>query len=147
MDLDGLIKEIRTITDWFVENKISEVQDGDYISNLIVKLASYNASLGQYVADLDRDADLAKARFEMKREGIYKEARDGEKDEDGKLRRATIADADNLKRLEASTEEQEAIEAKHRFKVALILRQDVANLIDALRSKLSYMKQERENTK
>lgn len=144
MKLDELIREIHTIMDWLVENKISEIQDGDYISNLIVKLASYNASLGQYVADLDRDSDLAKAHYEITREGVYKEARE-EKDEETH-KKTTVADADNRKRLEAADEEQEWIQAKYRFRVASILRADVGGLIDALRSKLSYMKQEKQNS-
>lgn len=147
MQLDDLIKEIRTIMDWLVENKISEVQDGDYISNLIVKLASYNASLGQYVADLDRDSNMAEAHYEMNRELAYKSARETlVTTSKGTEKETTVADADNAKRIASEDERQEFIQARHRYKVAAILREDVANLIDALRSKLSYMKQERHNS-
>jgi hypothetical protein len=146
MKLDELIVEIRTIMNWLVENKISELDDGDYISNLIVKLASYNASLGQYVADLDRDSNQAEAHYELNRELAYKSAREtlvvttrGEKE-------TTVADADNAKRIASESERQEYIQARHRYRVAAILREDVSNLIDALRSKLSYMKQEKNNS-
>ncbi len=141
--LDEVISKMQEIINHLAENKISQIDDGDYVANLIVKLASYNATLGQYVADLDRDADLAEAHYEMKRETAYRDARLGEDDSNKKT---TVADADNAKRLESAEEKEVAIQMKHQYRVASILRADAANLIDALRSKLSYMKQERNNS-
>lgn len=143
-----VIGEIQKIIQYFIDNKVASIQDGDYVANLIVKLASYNATLGTFVADLERAADMGEAHFDLVKEQRYKEARRNLKFKDttGKEKAYTQDDADNFKRLESQDEKGAWLEAKYAYRLASILRADAKNLIDALRSKLSYMKQERQDS-
>lgn len=147
-DFKQVVDEIQRIIQYFVDNKVADIQDGDYVANLIVKLASYNATLGTFVADLERAADMAEAHADLVKEQKYKEARRDMKFKDttGKEKAYTQDDADNYKRLESQDEKAAWLEAKYAYRLASILRADVRNLTDALRSKLSYMKQDRQDS-
>lgn len=143
-NLDELVKEIRDILNYYQDNKISREQSGDNLANQMVKLASLNASLGEHVADLEREADIADAHYEWTKESRYKELRNQvEVDDKGKKITIAIGDAEHRAKADAKEDRDLAIEAKYKYRVHQILRTDTANYIDTLRSKLSYMKQER----
>lgn len=136
MNLDEVVTELRQYIGIINAKKIGEMS-GDDLSKLVVKLASYNSTLGEYVADAERAADYAEASFDLKKEKAYAEAR--KKDE-------KVADSDNIKRLESMDEKGAWIEAKYQYKVLAILRADVNNLIDAIRSRLSFIKSDKEKS-
>lgn len=133
MDLQSLVKEIQELIDIVSVRKISEMS-GDDLSKMALKLASYNATLGSFIAEHEREADLKEASHEMIREQAYKVWREKDK---------TVADADNYKRTQGHESKLEWIEAKYQYRTLSILRADVSNMIDAIRSRLSQLKQER----
>lgn len=132
MKLETLVKELRDYLDILNVKRVADL-DGDAISRLAVKLASYNSTLGQYVAQAEREADLAEMGYEMSREKAYTEARSAGK---------TIADSDSLKRTAVKDLRENAIKLKYNHRLLQILRSDVGSLIDTLRSRLSYLKSE-----
>lgn len=136
MNLDELVKEIRGYIDILNVKKIGEM-NGDELSKLVVRLASYNSSLGEFVASSERDADLAEAYYEITREKAYKHARTQDNG---------VGDAENIKKIASENEKVAYLEAKYQYKVLSILRQDVNNLIDAIRSRLSWLKTDKEQS-
>lgn len=108
--------------------------DLDGLSRMQISLATHNAFLGQIVADLEKISNEREASFEFQREEIYATHRKAGE---------TIADADNYKRIEAESARQLAINANHDWKQMANLRKDVMNLIEAVRSRLSLLKDER----
>lgn len=136
MKLDDLVKELGDYLDILNIQRISTL-DGDALSRLAVKLASYSSTLGQYVAQAEREYGLAELDQDLARERIYKAAREDSR---------TIADSESLKRSESQTEAQTAIERKYEWRTLAYLRSDVSALIDTLRSRLSYLKSDRDHT-
>lgn len=130
MDLNSLVKELRQYLSLLNVQQMNDL-DGDTLSRLAPKLASMNGTLGGYVAQAERDADLAEYHYDLSREKAYKDAREGG---------ATVADADNIKRLAHQDKKEEAIKLRYNHRVLQLLRRDVENLMDHLRSRLSYMK-------
>ena len=134
MTEDPTVTEIKKILDLFKDKKYITSLDMDAISRLQVSLAVHNARLGELVAKAEKVSKEATANYEFKREGIYYEHRQSGK---------TGADSDNLKRIEAEPDRQFAIICEYNFKLVANLRKDVMNLIEAVRSRLSLLKDER----
>lgn len=127
--LDELVIKVRDYADLAVTDMQPET-----IAEALVTLASYRVSLGQYVAKLERLANLAEAHYEQTREIAYRDSRNDN---------ATVADSDNAKRLGAEQERQAWIKAHYEYRTVSNLWRDSENLLDAMRSKLSYKKSER----
>ena len=108
--------------------------DLDGLSRMQISLATHNAFLGQIVADLEKISNDREASYEFQREKIYATHRKAGE---------TIADSDNYKRIEAESARQLAINANHDWKQMANLRKDIQNLIEAVRSRLSLLKDER----
>lgn len=148
MNLDEVVKELQKYNEILNTQKIG-MMTGDDVSKLVLKLAGYNSTLGEYVADAERAADYAEASFDLKKEQKYKEARTELKFIDpvsGNEKAYTADDSDNYKRLESMDEKGAWIEAKYQARVLLLLHNDTRELIGAARSRLSYLKAEKENT-
>lgn len=138
MNLPELVKEITTLVEYCNTHKVSNLT-GEELKNLVLKLASYNASLGPQVANLEREADLAEAHYDWMKEKIYKE----ERSKDGKI---SVDDAKSSARLETLDDRKDYLDKKFAYRSHAILRADVNNLIDACRSALSFLRQERDKS-
>ena len=134
MTEDPTVTDIKKILALFNDKKYITSLDMDAISRLQVSLAVHNARLGEMVAKDEKISKEATANYEFKREQIYYNHRQSGK---------TGADSDNLKRIEAESDRQFAIEREYEFKLKANLRKDVMNLIEAVRSRLSLLKDER----
>lgn len=130
MKLEDLVKDLQQYLSILNIKQMNEL-DGDALSRLAPKLASMNATLGGYVAQAERDADLADFHYDIAREEAYRDAR---------LDKKTVADADNIKRMAHQEKREQAINLKYNHRVLQLLRKDVENLVDQLRSRLSYLK-------
>lgn len=131
-DIQEVVAKVRAYNRQFEDGTI-RLANLDQLSNIATRLSSYKIYLGEYVAELERAADLAEAKREQVREKAYRDARND---------KATQADADNIKRLQGESATQEWIEAKYQYKTVANLWRDIDNLIDTIRSRLSYKKQE-----
>jgi len=131
-DISEVVAAVRKYNEQFADGTI-RLADLDQLSNVATRLGAYKVYLGEYLAELERDADLAEAHREQVRERAYRDAREGGK---------TQADSDNIKRLEGDLATAEWIEAKYQFKTVANLWRDSDRLIDTLRSRLSYKKTE-----
>lgn len=137
MKLDEVVTELQKYNQVINTNKIGSMS-GDDVSKLVLKLASYNSTLGEGVAEAERAADFAEASYEMKKEKAYKTARNKDN---------TVADADNFKRLESQDEKGAWIEAKYNARLLLLLHNDTKELIGAARSRLSFLKHDQEQSR
>jgi hypothetical protein len=134
MTEDPTVTDIKKILSLFKDKDFITSLDMDAISRLQVSLAVHNARLGELVAKDEKISKEAAANYEFKREQIYYNHRQAGK---------TGADSDNLKRIEAEPDRQFAIICEYNFKLVANLRKDVMNLIEAVRSRLSLLKDER----
>lgn len=131
MKLSGLLELIE------VETRIKPAwDDPNYLADLLPRLASLYASLGQSIADAERDADLAEGNYKYIREKLATERL-----EDG----VSVAKADKLAVVDSAEHFQEWVKLKHKARLLFLARQSLDRTIEAIRSKLSFLKADREN--
>ena len=131
-EIDNVVNELRLYNSMFADGRVGTMSL-DQLADLSVKISAYKVFLGEHVAQLERDADLAEAHYELTREQAYKDARAAGK---------TGADSDNAKRIASSDHKLASIETKYQYKIVANLWRDTDALIDTLRSRLSYKKSE-----
>lgn len=132
MKADELVKEILTVVNTLREQDMGSLS-GDTLSRLAVKLASYKASLGEYVADVKQLALDAESEYYAVRAKEYQRLRD-----EGK----GSTDAEELKRIGS----QEAFlawnKAKYNDTLITTLHRDCHDLIDGIKSRLIHLQSE-----
>lgn len=137
MKVDELVKEILTVVNTLREQDMGSLS-GDTLSRLAVKLASYKASLGEYVADVKQLALDAEAKYYAVRAKEYQRLRD-----EGK----GSTDSEELKRIGS----QEAFlawnKAKHQDTLITTLHRDCHDLIDGIKSRLIHLQEEQKESR
>lgn len=103
------------------------------LSEEAVRLASYKATLGEFVANSRRARDDRAARLEHQRAILYKRYRP----------EMSIRDAEQRIKLETKSESLELNEATYRYEQLRLLHQDVHDILDAIKSRFIYLLQER----
>lgn len=136
MEADKLVEEIFTIIHALRAQDMGSLS-GDTLSRLVVKLASYKASLGEYVAEAQRNANNAEAEYYQSRAEGYKELRD-----EGK----GSTDAEELKRIKAHDSFVAWNDAKYKADLIINLSRDCHDLIDAIRGRLIALQSERKES-
>lgn len=129
---DELVKEIFKVVNLIREQDTSSLS-GDTLSRLAVKLASYKASLGEYVAEAKKIAWDAEAEYYRVRAMEYQKLRD-----DGK----GSTDAEELKRLGSHESFMAWNKAKHNEALISTLSRDCHDLIDGIKSRLIHLQTE-----
>lgn len=133
MEPDKLVEEIYIIVHTLSTQNMGALS-GDTLSRLAVKLASYKASLGEYVANAQRVEWDAKAAYDKERSEAYQKLRD-----EGK----GSTDAEELKR-GASYDAYLALnEAKYQSARLSQLSMDCHDLIQGLKSRLIHLQTEK----
>lgn len=133
MNADKLVKEIFKIINALAQHDTSSLS-GDTLSRLAVKLASYKASLGEHVAQVEKLANDAEAEYYRIRAEGYQQLRD-----EGK----GSTDAEELKRLSAHDALMAWNKAKHQESLIKTLSRDCHDLIDGIKSRLIHLQEER----
>lgn len=133
MDVDKLVTEIITIVNILSEQEMSTLS-GDTLSRLILKLASYKASLGEPVAQAYKDALDAEAEYQKARAVAYQQLRD-----DGK----GSGDAGELKAMFVQEPFLAWNSARYTHKRLSQLSTDCHDLIDSIKGRLISLQQER----
>jgi hypothetical protein len=133
MEADKLVEEIFAIIHALRAQDMGSLS-GDTLSRLVVKLASYKASLGEYVAIVSKSANNAEAEYYKARAEGYQRLRDSGKGS---------TDAEELKRLEAHDSFMALNEAKYKQDLIINLSRDCHDLIDAIRGRLIALQSER----
>jgi hypothetical protein len=135
MQPDELIKEIYTIVHTLREQDMGSLS-GDTLSRLVVKLASYKASLGEIVSSAKRDALDAEAIYQEMRAKAYAKLRDAGKGS---------TDSDELKRKDEKVVDSLAVLNKEKYDADRVtqLSLDCHDLIDAIKSRLIHLQTER----
>lgn len=126
---------IETIGRELTETK--EWEDPNFLANLLPRLASYYATLGPMLADTERDSDLAEAQYKLVRETAIADTKAaGDTDKESAAKAVITAHGDYL----------EHIARKHKARLIFLTRQSISLTIDSVRSKLSYLKTEKESS-
>lgn len=133
MKADELVNEIYAIIRVLQEQDISGLS-GDTLSRLAVKLASYKASLGEYVSQAKRQVYNTEAAYQVARAESYAALRD-----EGK----GTTDASELWRLGTQDQLAALNEAKEQSDRITTLSMDCHDLIDGIKSRLINLQNER----
>lgn len=108
------------------------------LADLLPKLVSLYSSLGQYVADAERDEALAETHYKVVREQIKVE----------KLKAGeTVKSAEAQAFLAITDDIHEYIRLRHLARLLFLTRQSLDKTMDAARSKISMMKSDREGSR
>lgn len=137
MELTEVIKEIDSIRTTIYKGKLW--QDGEVISQVIVKLGLLNSYLGDQVAQLQLDAATLESHYKSTKEKRKLELMDKEKISATAAESQAFVETDEIKDVWNK--------AFYNFKQIQVKREDTNGLIDTLRSRLSYMKSDREALK
>lgn len=129
---DELVKEILHIVNTLREQDTGALS-GDTLSRLAVKLASYKASLGEYVADVRKLTLDAEAEYYRVRAVSYQSLRD-----EGK----GSTDSEELKRLGSHESFMAWNKAKYNETLITTLHRDCHDLIDGIKSRLIHLQAE-----
>ena len=110
----------------------SEWDDPNYLADLLPRLASYYATLGPFVADAELEADDAEITYKV---NLATEAANQIEE-----RGLSVAAAE--KNAISETEDTRRLHAKlhHKARLLFLARQSLSVTIDAVRSKLSFIK-------
>ncbi len=127
--LEQIERETKMTRDW---------ESPDYLSNLLLRLASYYATLGKFIAEAEQNQLFAEAYYKL---GVEKTK--VEQIEEGD----SVALAESKAALSAEEAKQEYINLKYKARLLFLARQSLEKSMDAIRSKLSYLKTERESVR
>lgn len=133
MDADKLITEIYTIINALSDQNIGSL-NGDTLSRLAVRLASYKASLGEHVAYAKKLELEAEATYKEAKAESYKELREAGKGS---------TDAGELKNLGLRDALDTLNTAKYNHTRLSTLSMDCHDLIDGIKSRLISLQTER----
>jgi hypothetical protein len=127
--LDLIESETRIKPEW---------EDPSFLADLLPRLASLYASLGQFIADAERDADNAEVSYKVERESVATSEMEDGRSAVGADKQAVIA---------TEEERREWIKLKHKARLLFLARQSLDRTIEAIRSKLSFIKSDKENSR
>lgn len=131
MTLSGLLTEIEAKT-----TRTPRWEDPNYLADLLLELGSYYATLGSHVAEAEQAASLSESHYKYTRERFKLDyVKTGES--------ATVADS--RARVETREHEEDAISLKYKANLLKFSRDGLSTTIDVIRSKLSFLKTEKEN--
>jgi hypothetical protein len=111
--------------------------DGDWLSKVIIDLASLISTLGETIIDAELEQLALESEVKLTRESIKLDELEG-KNSENKKRSGTYADS--VKVVETQELQTRYLEAYRNWKRLQTLRTDTNNLIDAIRSRLSFIK-------
>ena len=133
--MNDLIKNIDQLMEKASTNQALE--NLDLMSKVIVGLASYMYTLGNHIAQADRDEATQEELLKYTRECIIKEVVEGKRGD-----KKTEAYAKALAREETQELAEQYIKARYNAKLLGLKRMSVNTFIDTVRSRLSQKKQE-----
>lgn len=136
MGVDKLVNEILAIVNTLEVQDMSTLSD-DTLSRLILKLASYKASLGVHVAEAYKASLDAETAYQVARATEYQRLRD-----DGK----GTTDAGELKVIGAEQAFLDWNEARRQYKLFDKLSIDCHDLIDSIKGRLINLHTERQES-
>lgn len=132
--LQETITQIDQIRDQILAGKLWN--DGDKLSMTIVKLSALNSYLGENIADAELKTNEAETHYKYVRDKFIAET-------DGAVERVK-AQATSAEIYRTAVYDYNRLQFA--YKLLSTKRVDTSNLIDAMRSRLSFMKTEKEQS-
>lgn len=133
MNIDELVEEIVSIVQILSQQSMGDLS-GDTLSRLVLKLASYKASLGDSVSTAFLSALDAEADYYTARALAYKKLRDAG---------TNATDSNELKHIETEAALKVWNQARYAHKRLSQLSTDCHDLIDSIRGRLINLQSER----
>lgn len=124
--LDLIKSETRLKPEW---------NDPNYLADLLPRLASYYSTLGEFVANAELEADEAEISYKVARESST--VRDIEKGSSAAAAAAMAVE-------QSEDERREYVKLKYKARLLFLARQSLEKNLDAIRSKLSFLKKDKE---
>lgn len=132
-DLVESLQAIDTVRDGILSGKRWKPSDSETLSKASVRLAGLVSYLGEFVAEAEYNAAQLKGSYKLK----YEQAKLSHIAE-----KKTVAEAEARALEETSQLLEEHNRAAYIHKLLQLKRSDTSDLIDAIRSRLSFVKQE-----
>jgi hypothetical protein len=131
MKLSELLEQIDTKTamnpDW---------DNPNYLADLLLVLASYYATLGRFVAEAERAARFGEVHYKF----VQEQEKLGQVEKGDS---ATLAESKG--RVASRADQDEWVQLKYKATLLSLSRQNLEKTMDAIRSKLAYLKFEKES--
>lgn len=134
MEID---KVVETLTQLHARIEIEKLwQDGDKLSQMIVKLSGLVAFMGDHIAEAELNAKELETAYKYDRDKKFLELKEQKyADEKAKAQSG----------IETAPKYHEFLLAQDKARILNLKRMDTNNMIDAMRSRLSFMKSEMVN--
>lgn len=134
--IDQVVDKILQIKKKLIETPSSK-WTGNQLSIDISQLAILKHSLGSCLAEMENQLRLSENQKKFNEANLFLEYRKQEK--------TSSKDAEMQIRIDLEEEQQKILELQNKFRKLRIFREDIADLISSLRSRLSYLKKEMED--
>jgi hypothetical protein len=113
-----------------------EWDDPNYLSELLLRLASYYSTLGRFVAEAEQRQDFAEIQYKVGREQAKVDnIQSGD----------SVALAESKAAVLAGVDQNEVVNLKYKARLLFLTRQSLDKTLDAIRSRLSYVKMDKDN--
>lgn len=132
-NLEQTVTEILNINKQFQDRSIFDF-NGEQLSRVALKLAAYKVHLGEEEAQLRGNVEALDAAYDAIKDETFSRERASGK---------SIADAENQKRIQTEDIRQKLITARLRYRKISNLYSDCHVMIDAIKSRLIQMQQEK----
>lgn len=136
-NINEVVKKITEIKDSLSTKKMRE-WSGGAISGAILELAILKINLGIYIAEQEEKFYQLEKERKLEEIKIYRDER---------MKDVSQKDAEMNAKFEVIESIDDQLVLQTDIKKIRLLREDTADLIDALRSRLSFLKQEKDETK
>lgn len=134
MEINRVVEEITQLSQSVDSQKLW--QNGDALGQLCVKLASLVAYLGDSIVVAELQADQLQTAYRYEKNQIFLRLVE---------QKYSIDKANAQAEVELMDKYSEYLEYKNKTRLLNLKRMDTNNLIDSMRSRLSYMKSEMVN--
>lgn len=115
-----------------------EWQDPNFLATLLLRLASYYASLGVHIADAERDENLAKTHYEVVRAQTQVDLINAGE---------PVKKSESAAAVEIVDDVHTYIELRHKARLLFLTRQNLDKTMDAVRSSLAQQGREKEGSR
>lgn len=133
-EIEQLIEAIELHT-----SRTEDWNDGNYLADKLLTLASLYSSLGHHIADAERAADQAEIAFKIQRERA--------KEKRIKIGKEAIKSAEGTAIIDVQDEYQHFIKLKYNARLLFLTRQSLDKTMDSIRSALTQMRHDKEGSR
>ncbi len=137
MKADEAVNEVLKISKMFLDDGFKSL-DGNELTELSVRLAAYKVYLGEAESISREQAEKSEFHLETVKDQVFTEARKSG---------SSVADAETLKRTRTERHRLQAITSRQQYRRISNLYNDCKYLLEAIRSLVIHLQQEKAESK